>query len=75
MQVQHAHETQEMNPVVRWRYDQLVADGFDPLLALHLADDQRRNLHDLLELHERGCPPPLAARILAPLDLADAEAP
>jgi hypothetical protein len=26
------------------------------------------DLHALIELVERGCPPPLAARILAPLD-------
>jgi hypothetical protein len=26
------------------------------------------DLHDLLNLIDRGCPPPLAARILTPLD-------
>jgi hypothetical protein len=26
------------------------------------------DLHELIELVERGCPPALAARILAPLD-------
>jgi hypothetical protein len=26
------------------------------------------DLHELLVLVDRGCPPPLAARILAPLD-------
>jgi hypothetical protein len=29
------------------------------------------DLHALVKLVERGCPPPLAARILAPLDHKD----
>jgi hypothetical protein len=67
--------TYELEPVVRWRADQLVAAGFDGLLALHLAHDLRWDLHGLLELRARGCPPELAARILAPIDLEDAELP
>jgi hypothetical protein len=67
--------TYELEPVVRWRHDQLTAAGFDALLALHLAHDQRVDLHELLELRARGCPPELAARILAPIDSEDAELP
>ncbi len=73
MQVQHLTSTLE--PVARWRFDQLTAVGFDEFLALRLASDDRWDLHELLELRARGCSPELAARILAPLDVADAELP
>ena len=56
------------NDVLRWRRDQLVAAGFEPPLALGLAQDSRFDLHALIELVERGCPPRLATRILAPLE-------
>jgi hypothetical protein len=42
--------------------------GFAAPLAQALATDCRIDLHALLELVDRGCPPKLAARILAPLD-------
>jgi hypothetical protein len=35
-------------------------------LAQWVAADPRFDLHALLELVDRGCPPPLAVRILAP---------
>lgn len=54
--------------VVRWRRQQLVAAGFDVALAAAVAADPRWDLHVLLELADRGCPPRLAARILAPLE-------
>jgi hypothetical protein len=54
--------------VVRWRCEQLVASGFSLPVAAHLAKDARYDLHALIELVERGCPPDLAARIVAPLD-------
>jgi hypothetical protein len=54
--------------VVRWRHDQLVAAGFRPSLATAVALDGHHDLHALIELVERGCPPSLAARILAPLE-------
>jgi len=47
--------------------------GFDSDLAEVLARDLRTDVHALLELVDAGCPPALAARILAPLD--DREAP
>jgi hypothetical protein len=75
MQVGHTYETDEMDPVVRWRLDLLAGDGFGRLLALRLAYDLRWDLHALLELHARGCPPELATRILAPDDVEDAELP
>jgi hypothetical protein len=54
--------------VLRWRRDQLVAAGFEPPVALTLAQDSRYDLHALIELAERDCPPRLAIRILAPLE-------
>ena len=47
---------------------QLIRTGFDSTLAASLATERAIDLHALIELVERGCPPPLAARILAPLD-------
>ena len=54
--------------LVRWRREQLLDSGFRFPLAARLAKDSRYDLHALIELVERGCPPALAARILAPLD-------
>jgi hypothetical protein len=53
-----------------WRQRRLVAAGFDAQLATRLAHDGLVDLHELLVLLDRGCPPELAARILAPLDAA-----
>lgn len=59
--------------VIAWRRDQLVHTGFPLPLASRVAHDQRLDLHVLIELTERGCPPELAVRILAPLeDASDA---
>ena len=57
-----------MSDVAQWRRGVLSHAGFDPSLARRLAEDSRVDLHDLLNLVDRGCPPELAARILAPLD-------
>lgn len=54
--------------VRRWRREQLVASGFARQAAERLAEDERYDLHALIELVERGCPPELAERILAPLE-------
>ena len=54
--------------VVRWRREQLSASGFASALAARLAEDTRYDLHALIELCERGCPPELGIRILAPLE-------
>lgn len=51
-----------------WRREQLVGAGFARERAERLAWDDRWDLHALLELVDRGCPPELAERILAPLD-------
>lgn len=54
--------------VSRWRRDQLLAAGFELPLAVAVAKDRRFDLHALIELVERGCPPRLAVRILWPLE-------
>ena len=54
--------------VVAWRRARLCHAGFDPALAEALSREPGVDLHALTGLVERGCPPPLAARILAPLD-------
>jgi hypothetical protein len=53
---------------VQWREGRLLSAGFGPDLADVLAHQERVDLHELLKLVDRGCPPHLAARILAPLD-------
>jgi hypothetical protein len=60
-------------PVVEWRRGRLLAAGFAPRLAAELARGTDVDLHALLDLVDRGCPPPLAACILAPLGPAAAE--
>jgi hypothetical protein len=54
--------------VVAWRRIRLRKAGFDNRLAEQLSRECAVDLHVLIELVERGCPPPLAARILAPLE-------
>jgi hypothetical protein len=57
---------EEAIDIAHWRAENLRAAGFEPGLARRLALDSRYDIHALIELVERGCPPPLAARILAP---------
>ena len=54
--------------VLIWRRDQLVRSGVPPSLAARAAMDGGYDLHAFVELLERGCPPELAIRILAPLE-------
>lgn len=58
----------EAKAVVVWRRQQLAAAGFDTPTAEALARNPSVDLHALLDLVDRGCPPALAARILAPLE-------
>jgi hypothetical protein len=53
---------------VAWRRRCLISAGFPTATAGDLAADERVDIHALLELTDRGCPPLLAVRILAPLD-------
>ena len=60
----HAHP----HPVVLWRKHCLREAGFSEQLATVIASDCGYDLDAVLELVDRGCPPDLAARILAPID-------
>ena len=51
-----------------WRAQRLRSAGFPPDVADSLAGEDRVDLHALLDLVDRGCPPHLAGRILAPLE-------
>jgi hypothetical protein len=63
-----ATRERQVDEVVRWRRQQLAETGFSLPLATEVANDPRYDLHALIELVERGCPPEVAARILAPLE-------
>jgi hypothetical protein len=54
--------------VAEWRRRRLLAAGLAPEVSSWLATRSRTDLHELLELIDRGCPPALAVRILAPLE-------
>jgi hypothetical protein len=63
----HSHRAPRVpRDVVRWRLGLLLDAGFAPGLADALSGDPDYDLHGLLNLVDRGCPPALAARILAP---------
>lgn len=53
---------------VDWRSRCLLEAGFDRSAADRIATDSAWDLHALLQLVDRGCPPALAERILAPQD-------
>jgi acetylornithine/succinyldiaminopimelate/putrescine aminotransferase len=57
-----------LSDVSAWRARRLVRAGFAAQLAELIVADPCADIHALLELVDRGCPPELAARILAPLE-------
>lgn len=63
-----ADTTSAAQDVLVWRVARLLDAGFERGVAERLACDRRYDLHALLELVDRGCPPRLAARILTPLE-------
>ena len=54
--------------VVDWRTRRLELAGVPTPLAQYLARTEEIDLHEMLDLLDRGCPPHLAVRILAPID-------
>jgi len=58
----------ENRDVLVWRRRQLTRAGFGVRQATALARDDRTDIHALIDLVERGCPPELAARILDPIE-------
>jgi hypothetical protein len=64
----HHRPSRRVEPQIRdWRRRVLHQAGFRDELAGRLANERDVDLHGLLDLVDRGCPPELAARILAPL--------
>ena len=53
--------------VITWRLCRLQESGFARDLAARLASTSAVDVHALLQLVDRGCPPELAARILSPI--------
>jgi hypothetical protein len=64
-------EAQAGRGVLAWREARLHLAGFDRGTASRLACEEAIDLHALLDLIDHGCPPMLAARILAPIDGED----
>jgi hypothetical protein len=62
------HRRAKAERYVDWRSRCLHEAGFERSAADRLARDSCWDLHALLELVDRGCPPALAERILAPQD-------
>jgi hypothetical protein len=54
--------------VVQWRREQLIHAGLPLRLSERVARDERYDLHELVQLLERGCAPALAVRILRPIE-------
>jgi len=50
--------------VLHWRAERLIAAGYDGETALLLAFDTTVDLHQAIDLVERGCPVVTAVRIL-----------
>jgi hypothetical protein len=63
----HRTDDEQLATTLPWRRRELRRAGFDARLAAEVAADLRYDLQAILELTERGCPPHLAVRILAPL--------
>jgi hypothetical protein len=63
-----SEELQDWATLVPSRRSRLRRAGFSARAAAGLAADLRYDLPAVLDLIERGCPPDLAARILAPPD-------
>jgi hypothetical protein len=60
------------NQVVIWRREQLVRSGLPLSMATRAAKNAGYDLHALIELLGRHCPPELAIRILAPIESENA---
>jgi hypothetical protein len=54
----------ELERVERWRAEALERAGYSPDASVELAARPDVDLHEAIELLERGCPPETAVRIL-----------
>jgi hypothetical protein len=66
-----APKADDAQSVVEWRRLELLRCGFSLELAARVAEDQRYDLRELIELVARGCSPALAAQILSPFEGSD----
>ena len=57
----------DLQAVVNWRRTELVRCGFPRQLAARVAQDERYDLQQLIQLVHEGCTPTLAVRMLSPL--------
>jgi hypothetical protein len=54
----------ESERVTAWRACEMIRAGYEPRVAVELAEQPEVDLHLAVELVERGCPTELAAKIL-----------
>ena len=54
----------ESERVTAWRACEMIRAGYEPQVAVELAEQPEVDLHLAVELVERGCPAELAAKIL-----------
>jgi hypothetical protein len=66
---EHSGRVQKRGPdsTAAWRRRLLLSAGFPDSLARQVAETHGVDIHALLNLVDRGCPPELAVRILGPL--------
>jgi len=57
-------QVSEIERIERWRHEELARAGYDPESALVLAASHDVDLHDAIQLLERGCSVDLALQIL-----------
>ena len=57
-------DTEELIRVLVWRFKQLCRSGFELELATTIAARMDVDLHEAIDLVERGCPPDVAGRIV-----------
>jgi len=58
------HEETESDRIERWRCEALVKAGYERKAAAKLAASREVDLHQAIDLLERGCEPKLAVKIL-----------
>ena len=60
----HVLEDTELEKIERWRAEELMRAGFGTRAAGRLAARHDVDLHRAVGLHDQGCPPELALKIL-----------
>ena len=68
LRVREAASAERGGGLAGWRRRRLLRAGVDADVAAEIASNCAIDLHAMIELIERGCPPALAVRILAPFE-------